>query len=383
MDNDERWLLFLHQDLLYGQLIYKISLLIIFLGLLALPFIYIDIRIKGNGFIESASPKAVLFTPISGRVLEVNMQNNQKVNPGLPLLLVDRTLPEQEQQLIDEKIKQISLELTDLERIILGTQSNILPQLLLQTDLYNAILNQYLEQMQSAIHRHTQAESDYQRHLNLYNKGVVSRATYETYYFSLQQTKSEQLTLFNKQRSQWQVTRKQYHKELIELRHNKAELIEQRKGYVLKAGIQGSLQNIVGLKAGDHVFANQKIGEISPDGDLFAYCAISPSQTAYIKLGQKVSFNIDSYPQHQWGRINGVVFEIADEVIFENQHAYFRVKCKLEKKHLQLKNGYRAEIKKGMSFSASFIVAKRSLYQLLYDKVDNWFNPIENVYKTT
>ncbi|MCY1528991.1 type I secretion membrane fusion protein, HlyD family [compost metagenome] len=357
--------------------------MIIFLGLVALPFIYIDISIKSNGFIESASPRAILFTPISGRVLEVNMQNNQKVKPGVPLLLVDQTLPEQQQQLIDKKIKQTSLELTDVERIILGTQSSILPQLSLQTDLYNAILNQYLEQMESAIHRHTQAKSDYQRHLNLYNKGVVSRATYETYYFNLQQAESEQLALYHKQRSQWQAASNQYHKELIELRYNKAELIEQRKGYALKAGIQGSLQNIVGLKVGDHVFANQKIGEISPDGDLFAYCAISPSQIAYIKVGQKVSFNINSYPHYQWGRLSGVVCEIADEVIFESQHAYFRVKCKLEQKYLQLKNGYRAEIKKGMSFSASFIVAKRSLYQLLYDKVDNWFNPIENVYQTT
>jgi len=31
--------------------------------------------------------------------------------------------------------------------------------------------------------------------------------------------------------------------------------------------------------------------------------------------------------------------------------------------------------KKGMTLQARFIVTKRSLWQLLYDKVDDWANP--------
>ena len=39
------------------------------------------------------------------------------------------------------------------------------------------------------------------------------------------------------------------------------------------------------------------------------------------------------------------------------------------------KNGYKGDISKGMTLTARFLIANRSLWQLLYDKVDNWLNP--------
>ena len=38
-------------------------------------------------------------------------------------------------------------------------------------------------------------------------------------------------------------------------------------------------------------------------------------------------------------------------------------------------NEYKGLLKKGMNFSAHFIIARRSLFELLYDKVDDWVNP--------
>ena len=35
----------------------------------------------------------------------------------------------------------------------------------------------------------------------------------------------------------------------------------------------------------------------------------------------------------------------------------------------------KGKLKKGMTLQAYFNVARRSLYQLLYDKIDNWLNP--------
>ena len=41
-----------------------------------------------------------------------------------------------------------------------------------------------------------------------------------------------------------------------------------------------------------------------------------------------------------------------------------------------LKNGYSRPLKKGMTLQARFVITKRSLWQLVYDKIDNWLNPI-------
>ncbi|GHT22645.1 hypothetical protein AGMMS4957_13110 [Bacteroidia bacterium] len=42
---------------------------------------------------------------------------------------------------------------------------------------------------------------------------------------------------------------------------------------------------------------------------------------------------------------------------------------------LQLKNGYKGNLKKGMTLTGRFYLTDRSLWQLLFDKVDNWVNP--------
>jgi hypothetical protein len=51
------------------------------------------------------------------------------------------------------------------------------------------------------------------------------------------------------------------------------------------------------------------------------------------------------------------------------------VRCKLDDNKLELKNGYVGYLKKGMGLQANFYVTRRTLFQLLYDKADDWLNP--------
>ncbi|WP_449436794.1 HlyD family efflux transporter periplasmic adaptor subunit [Pedobacter steynii] len=60
-----------------------------------------------------------------------------------------------------------------------------------------------------------------------------------------------------------------------------------KKQYILRAPIAGSVQNLVGLQKGAYVFANQKIGEISPDTNLTAFCYIKPADIGLIKKDSK------------------------------------------------------------------------------------------------
>ena len=70
------------------------------------------------------------------------------------------------------------------------------------------------------------------------------------------------------------------------------------------------------------------------------------------------------------------IIDISDDMIIENgSTAYFRIRCKPEKTFLSLKNGTEAEIKKGMSLNSRIVVTRRSLFNLLFDKADKWFNP--------
>ena len=47
----------------------------------------------------------------------------------------------------------------------------------------------------------------------------------------------------------------------------------------------------------------------------------------------------------------------------------------LATRELRLRGGQRASLGKGMTFRARFVIAERSLWQLLFDRVDAWLNP--------
>lgn len=54
----------------------------------------------------------------------------------------------------------------------------------------------------------------------------------------------------------------------------------------------------------------------------------------------------------------------------------------MERDYLQLKDGRTGRLKKGMTVSAHFMVTRRSLFDLLHQKMDSWVNPKQYVNET-
>jgi HlyD family secretion protein len=49
-----------------------------------------------------------------------------------------------------------------------------------------------------------------------------------------------------------------------------------------------------------------------------------------------------------------------------------------DRDYLKAREGLRGSLKKGMTVTARFFVARRSLWELLYESLDNFFNPAMN-----
>jgi len=92
--------------------------------------------------------------------------------------------------------------------------------------------------------------------------------------------------LAKRYRSQWQVEANQFRNELRQLSSQKTDIVALKKLYTLIVPVNGSVQNLSGLQVGTYVFANQKVGEISPDTNLTAFCYIKPSDIGLIYKGQ-------------------------------------------------------------------------------------------------
>ncbi len=368
-------LVFLHQTGLRSRLIYSITLLGIVFTLGSLPFIYTTISIKSIGLIQSAGGKTELLAPIGGRLLYVNLADNQSVTKGSTLLIIDDALLQQQKKFLSNEFVQLKEQLIDAQELIIEISKQLRSENYMpKTKLYTASFQHYVEQFQNVTNAKQQAERIYLRYLSLYHKNVVTLSEFELCKFNFEQALSVQQELRKKYLKQWQIEVNHHQNKLRELQIRETELSEQIKQYSLKATLNGSIQNLTGLQKGSYVYANQKLAEISPDNALFAYSYVKPSDIGLLKTGMSVRIEMDAFNYNQWGLLAGKIVDISDDSILQNQVPYFKIKCSLDKNYLQLKNGYKGYIKKGMTLRANFTLAKRSLYQLLYDNVTNWIS---------
>jgi multidrug resistance efflux pump len=366
-------LVYLKHNKIKTQIIYSSTVFFLLFIIGVLPLVSTTIYLKVNGIFHTSEERITLIAPINGYISNINLQDNQKVTKGMVLLTLDQTLVNKEEQLLIQKEIELNNWLSDIKEILQNWEKPNLKTPLYQTR--NLQFKQLIENNRLSV---AQAKKNYDRYAILLQKKVISNAEFEIYDSQYNQTISHLESAIASNKVQLQMDAKSYLIELNNLRMLSYNAAVQRKNYELKATVNGFIQNVVGISVGNMVFANQKLGEISPNGDLFAYCYVNPKDIGMIKKNQQVTFQIDAFNYNQWGSAVGTVFDIAQDVILINGFPFFKVKCILKNQFLQLKNGVKGHIKKGMSFTASFQVTNRTLWQLLTDRTINWLTVPNN-----
>lgn len=357
------------------QIIYLVTVFTILLTFVALPLIKIPISVKSNGLLQSSIEKTELTVPANGRLIKLQLTDNKKVKQGETLMIIDPTLAKQQGSIVQNRQGQTAAFLQDIRILLVYINRNGFSYPPLQTGQYTASWQQFAQELENARIAKNQAENTYERYNKLFQNKAITESEYERYKFEFAQSRSAYKMIINRYKTQWQTEANTLRTELQQLSGQQVELNEQKKQYILKAPIDGSIQNLTGLQVGAYVFANQKIGEISPNAAITAFCYVRPADIGLIKKGQDVRFQVDAFNYNQWGLATGKVLYISDDIIVIDNQPVFKVRCDFTKGYLELKNGYKGYLKKGMTFTARFTVAERSLYQLLYDKVDDWVNP--------
>lgn len=98
-----------------------------------------------------------------------------------------------------------------------------------------------------------------------------------------------------------------------------------------------------------------------------------------LKNNQPVKFQVDAFDYNYFGIITGRIARIDDDYTLIENKPVFKVRCLLDETQLHLKNGFTGHLKKGLTLQARFMVTRRSAWQLLFDKVNNWLNPASPV----
>ena len=355
-----------------SKIIYSTLLISVIIAIIALPFIKVDIYTSAAGLVKPNVERVPISLINSGRVKYSIMKDNLEVREGDTILVIENKIIDEQLFFSDKQSEELAQYIQDLSYLISTGHPEFQN---LRSGKYKAAFLEFKQNLKEVETRLEQKETNYKRNKTLHEKGVIASAEYERITSDYEIAKSNVSSLQKQAVNNWQVELVNYRDALEELMSNKNQLIENKSQFYVTAPTSGTLLNTAQLRPGSFVSQGIQLAEISPNTDLIAECYISPSDIGLINPDKKVIFQVDAYNYNQWGLANGNITDISRDIVMIDQQPVFRIRCKIKEEFLQLKNGVKGEIKKGMTVNARFLLTERSLYNLLYDNVNDWLNP--------
>lgn len=357
---------------MFKNIIYLTILFLVVITFIVLPFISVPISSSSRGIVRSLQENTIITAVVSGKVILSRLEkNNQILQKGDTLLIITSKQLNTQKQLQTDQNNDYNTQLQDLNKITKGNFTN------LQTEQYQkevTTMQVKIAQVQSNL---SLAKEELKRANSLYKKGVIAKAEFDKIYFRHKSLVKQKRVIKEQQVSQWQAKKRDIKRHVRNLNSEIERIQQEQENYIITAPISGRLVEFSGIKKGNFINQGQHLGLISPESPLIVECLVSPKDIGFIYNQQKVKLQLDTYNYNQWGLLDANVIDIDQNISVNKQtgQGFFRVRCKMNKNYLELKSGFKGQIGKGMTLTARFHLLDRTLWQLLFDKLDDWFNP--------
>ncbi|MGV3762323.1 HlyD family secretion protein [Parapedobacter sp.] len=373
-----------------SKIIYLTVLVFFITSLISLFFIQVDVSVNSMGMLTAATERNIVKTPVSGQVKEVFVTENQRVATGDILVTLQADELEQQLDYLASRRRELDQQADDLRQLLTitftptagaseydgGTLANATAvngttgtpaASRLRTPLYRQQYHVYRQRIDQAQLTFANEQTRYNRQKQLFDKKVVSSAEFDQSRYDLRNARNQLQLLYDEQLSAWQEALYTVEEKIRELHAQQQQDANRKEAfYTVAAGVDGTVRELSGVRPGSFVTQGEVLGEISPDSGLVAEIHVPPRDIGLLRTGMQARFQVDAFNHNIWGFAQGNIVDISNDVyISENGVPVFLVKCQLDTKKLHLPNGYEGTLKKGMGVQARFLVARRTLFQLL------------------
>jgi len=354
------------------------SLVIYYFFLITIAAIFIsifliktDITILCRGQIRSSGEPVPIIVPASAIIKHSEIKENIFVYTGDTLLWLDKEKHEIRISHLNHLIDKNSRHLDDLVILLdSGHHSKAL-----KTKLFIRAYEEYRQQISEFETEIGHLQKKHERIIFLYKNQVIPLTEKEESEFQLIRKRKE-IELFKKlTRNNWQHLVNEYTQTNQTYKNEVAEIRKETENYFLLTPYSGYIFNFCGVLPGNFVSSGQVVGYIYPTDSLLSEHLIPPKDIGYLKKGMPVIFQVDAYDYHQWGLATGSIIEISQDVYLVDNQPYYKIRCMINERYLELRNGYQGELKNGLTVTARFMVTRRTIAQLFFDKADKWLNP--------
>ena len=355
----------------------------------ALPFIHTDISVKTAGITRPVTERTEVKPVISGIIEILFFKEGDKVEKDAIILRLKDPTTKGKKTLNQFEINQREEFIHDLQIITTSPSpsegGDINSSLInsLQSPVYKEQLSKFLHQKEEQELQLKKANKEVEINTPLAKDRVISPKEFFDIQNNQERVQSTYKAFLREQQSSWQQDLARYRLELSQYQQQLQQVNTDAGYYEVKAPTAGIIQGINTRYAGGLIQANETLCSISPEGNLIGECYVQTKDVGLLKQGQIVKYQIEAFDYNYFGILTGKILSIDNDYTVINNTPVFKVRCSFDSTQLHLKNGFVGQLKKGLNFQARFTVARRSLWQLLYDKLDDWLNPIAPPQTTT
>jgi membrane fusion protein, peptide pheromone/bacteriocin exporter len=359
-----------------SQAIYLAVVAVVIVALALLPVVRVGVSVQSRGIVRPVTEKHEVKAQASGFAEALRVAEGARVEKGEELVTLRAGELGERMGLLDTQIALARRTIHDLELLSRAGEPGELAPGAFQTPRYRQELAQLVDELREGSVRIEEARRDAERARALAARSLIPQAEAEDAEFRLSQLVSEQSVRRERYRSGWQSALATTRQELAQLLSDRGVMEEEKSLYRITSPVTGTVEELASISPGSFVQAGENLAVISPLSDLVAEVYVTPRDIGLLQPGNPVRILVDAFNYNDWGFITGRVSEISDDFIMMEDQPVFRVGVALDRTELQLKNGFRGKLKKGMTLQARFMVTERTLFQLLRDDINDWLNPV-------
>lgn len=358
-----------------GQVVYLIILSLVVLGLGLLPVVRVPVSVESGGIIRPALEKHEVRAGVTGIAASIRVRENQWVGKGEPVATLRLGSLGAEHRLLQHRLAEARRVVSDLEALVGADPPTGLPPGRLATSRFRLELDHLLATLEEQRKRVDQAAREAARARALRERELIPQAELEQLSAAHEREAAAAALLLPRTRRDWAASLSGARESLRDLEAREAELRQRRELHTITAPVSGTVEQLARVSPGSLVQAGEPVAVISPGAELVAEVFVTPREIGLLRPGAPVRMRVDAFPSSEWGFLSGRIAEIPADFVLVDQAPRYRVKVALLSRSLSLPNGTRGALRKGMTLRARFLLAERSLWQLLRDDVDDWFGP--------
>ena len=347
---------------------------IIFFVVIALMIVIfgkIDDVVKVRGIVRTKENVSSVKNVIAGKITEMSYEPGQKVCKGDELFKIDSTIFEaQKENLLAVKKDLINkLEVVELLIQSFELEKNVIPhEEILAFTRFDSYLKSLNELKMNALIAQKLYQDEMENPKAMQSKKNMEMREIE---FRLSETSVEKIRAdfirdLYLEKNQLDLEMLQTEKELTAL-ENQYDFL------VVRAPVDGFVQEVSSLNVGDYLSGNSVVLNIVPN-DLKNFrveIQIPPKDIGKIKVGLKVKYRLSAFPFFEYKGAEGVVTSIDPDIRgTESGNLFYSVYADIDRIEFENNRGEKFPIKAGLETDTRIVLETRNILYFVLKRMD-------------